>query len=155
MTVVALTNFLELRENGNIVYRFQNSLVGETIRYRAADWSYLSFMYEGAALNRSGDNLEATLILAANKLSINYGMNAVNKNWSVKLYSCSMSADRFTVARTLATEVWLASSLSYDEEAVQIRLSSAIDAVGALVPYRTLITRDVGRLPVTGQVQNR
>ena len=57
--------------------------------------------------------------------------------------------------KQLTEENWLASSMSYDPEAIEIILSSAIDAVGANAPNRVLTRDIVGSLPVTGSLQNR
>jgi len=61
--------------------------------------------------------------------------------------------ENFTVERVLTQEVWLASSLSYDNETLEVILSSAIDAVGANAPTRVLSRDLVGHLPVTGNIQ--
>ena len=55
----------------------------------------------------------------------------------------------------LTTDTWLAASLSYDPEVVEVLLSSAIDAVGINVPNLVLTTDAVGKLPVTSDIQNR
>ena len=41
------------------------------------DYYYLPFIYQGAAKNRSGDNLEAGLLFANNDLAMNYAQEAV------------------------------------------------------------------------------
>lgn len=135
--------------------RYQNSKPGETIRYRNRDYAYLPFVYQGAAKNRSGDNLEASLALSSNAISMGYATQAVQKRWNMRLDSCSMNPTTFAVGRTLTTEHWLAASMSYDMKTVEVLLSSSIDAVGASAPSRTLTRAMVGALPTSAQVQNR
>ena len=55
----------------------------------------------------------------------------------------------------LTTDTWLAASLSYDPEVVEVLLSSAIDSVGGNIPSLVLTTGVVGKLPVTSDIQNR
>ena len=156
MTVVALTNFLEVKNaRGDVQLRFQNSKPGETIAYRGHNYQYLPFAYQGMSKNRSGDNLEAALVLSANAISMGYAARAVQKKWNIRVSSCSMHPVNFTVGRTLATEFWLAASMSYDVETIEILLSSSIDAVGASAPTRVLTRSMVGALPTSGQVQNK
>ena len=156
MTVVALTTFFEATDaRGHVQARYQNSKPGEVIRYRNADYPYLPFIYQGAAKNRTGDNLESALVLATNQLSMSHATQAVQQRWNVRVDSCSMNPTTFAVAKTLTTEFWIVASLSYDVEAVEINLSSSIDAVGANAPTRVLTRELVGALPVTGSVQNR
>lgn len=155
MTVIALTNFLEATDSQEKTqFRFQNSKPGEVIAYKGNDYPYLAFAYQGMSKNRSGDNIEAALILAANEISMGYAVRAVQKKWNITISSCSMHPVNFTVGRTLAIEYWLAASISYDVEAVEVLLSSSVDAVGATAPTRALTRALVGALPTTGQVRN-
>ena len=54
--------------------------------------------------------------------------------------------------RRIAMEKWLMTSMNYDYETIEITLSSAIDAVTAGVPQRTLSQELVGDLPTTGGI---
>ena len=156
MTIVALTNFMEVTNSRGVVrFRFQNSKPGKVIAYRGFRYPYLSFMYQGAAKNRSGDNLESALVMSSNAISMGYAAEAAQKRWNVRVDSCSMNPTTFAVGRTLTTENWIAASMSYDIKTVEVLLSSSIDAVGASAPTRALTKQLVGSLPVTGQVQNR
>ncbi len=157
MSLVALTNFIEItKPNGSVVFyptKFQNG------RYDAIiyGYNYLSFIYQGATRSRSGDNLEASLILANNAISMNYAQQAVTNKYHIKVETYLMNDTFSTKKETIpiTSEEWLAASLSYDSQTVEILLSSAIDAVGANAPNRVLTKRMVGELPVTGQIQAR
>ena len=59
------------------------------------------------------------------------------------------------IKRVLTTDTWLAASLSYDPEVVEVLLSSAVDAVGVNVPNIVLTSEAVGKLPVSSDIQNR
>lgn len=156
MTVVALTNFIEVSDaSGKVQFRFQNSTPGERITYRGFTYPYLSFIYQGAAKNRTGDNLEAAVALSVNPISMGYVIQAVQNRWNVRMDSCSMHPTNFTVGKALTTEFWLAASMSYDVQTVELLLSSSIDAVGASAPTRVLTRAMVGALPVTGSIANR
>ncbi len=154
--ITALTNFLEVTDaRGHVQFRYQNSKPGELISYRGTEYPYLPFIYQGAAKNRSGDNLESALVLSSNAISMGYAVQATQGRWNIRIDSCSMNPVDFTVGRTLTTEHWITASLSYDLETVEVLLSSSIDAVGASAPTRSLTRSIVGALPVTGNVQNR
>lgn len=154
-TAVGLTTFLTVRDSDNKVqHRFQNSQPGETVTKDGQEFSYLSFIYQGAAKNRTGDNMEAQLVLSNNLISMSRAHEAVKKRWNIEVSTCSMKLPEFTVARTLTTEFWIAASLVYDFETIEITLSSSIDAVGTSVPHRVLTTSAVGALPTSGQINN-
>tara|TARA_Y100001938_G_C7823417_1_gene297736 strand:- start:74 stop:592 length:519 start_codon:yes stop_codon:yes gene_type:complete len=172
MTVIALTNFLTITTaSGSRRYEFQNGRYDNTISDNSKlpstqPYKYLSFLYQGAAKNRSGDNLEASIILAntgsrevpttaANKLSMNYAKEAVENKWHIEVTTCLMDANFQTIQSVLTNEKWLAATMSYDAETIEVVLSSAIDAVGANAVTRVLTSEQVGYLPVTGSLQNR
>ena len=54
----------------------------------------------------------------------------------------------------LTGEQWLAASMRYDPQSIELLLSSAIDAVGANAPQQTLTRQRCAHLPLTGQIQN-
>lgn len=156
MTIQAVTTFIELTSaSGGIEGRYQNSTVGSTITYDGKTYSYLGFIYNGATKNRTGDNLASDLTLASNQLSMNLVAEAVQKFWTVQVDTVLMHPQTFAPVRQLSREYWVSSSFGYDTQAVQLQLSSAIDAVGADAPNRTLLRKYVGALPLTSQISNR
>ena len=155
MTVVALTAFLTVKKsNGNVEHRFQNGKHEGVGKY-----AFLSFIYQGAAMNRSGDNLEASIILANNPLSMGYVKDFVTNKYQILVETFLMDTNfnKDTAAKNngkLTGEQWLAASMRYDPESIELLLSSAIDAVGANAPQQTLTKSRCSHLPLTGQIQN-
>ena len=155
MSIVAITNFLTIRTaTGSIQNRFQNSKQDTPITVDGQPFLFLSFIYQGAARNRSGDNMESSLILANNAIGMNHAREAVDNKYHIDVDTFLMNTD-FTTNKLLTRETWLAASLSYDPTTVEVLLSSAIDAVGANAPNKVLTTAMVGHLPITGTIQSR
>jgi len=161
MSFVALTAFVTVKDkDGNAQHYFQNGKQGSTPAERTVSGhSYLSFMYQGAAMNRSGDNLEASIILANSPLSMSYVKDFVEKKYYIQVETFLMTSDfdKDTSALNggrLTGEYWLASSFRYDPESIELLLSSAIDAVGANAPQQILTKKRCAHLPLTGQLQN-
>ena len=156
MSYIRLANFIQLyaisggeeRNKG----RYHNSMPGTTLGYRGTNYSYLSFVYQGAAKNRTGDNLEAQLIVSVNEISSGIAVQAVQERWHVRVYTAVLNQNG-GVSRVLTIEEWMAASLSYDSEAMEVVLSSGIDAVGANAPTRVLTRDIVGSLPTTANIQ--
>jgi len=159
MAYIRLANLFQLysiRDNGteNLKHWFNNGVPGKSVRYGNLDYGYLSFIYQGAAKNRTGDNLEAQLVLSVNQISTDLAREAIKNNYMVRVYSTVMTDDN-KVEKLLTEENWLAASMSYDNETLEIILSSAIDAVGANAPTRVLTKDLVGNLPVTGSINTQ
>ena len=155
MSLVAITNFLTIRTvTGDIQNRFQNGKQDTPITVEGQPFLFLSFLYQGAARNRSGDNMESSLILANNAMGMNHAREAVDNKYHIDVDTFLMNTD-FTPNKLLTRETWLAASMAYDPMTVEVLLSSAIDAVGANAPNRILTQNLVGHLPVTAQIQTR
>ena len=65
-----------------------------------------------------------------------------------------MNRENSKVQKELANEVWVAASLTYNPEQIEVILSRAIDAVGTNAPLRVLMSKDVGKLPTSAQINN-
>ena len=128
-------------------------------------YKYLSFLYSGATQSKSGDNLEASLVLAntstlrdgttaPNKLSMNYAHDAVDKGWNVHVHMCKMNASFTTVEDRISTDSWTVTSMGYDSTNIEIMLSTGVDAVGGNIG-RFLTSALVGHLPVTGNIRTK
>ena len=127
-----------------------------TISFNGKNYHYLPFVYQGTTINKSGDNIESNLIMGNHPLSMAKAQEAVLNRYFVEVNVCIVANDDIdNVTNILTTDTWLASSLSYDPEVVEVLLSSAVDAVGVNVPNIVLTTQAVGKLPVSSDIQNR
>ena len=156
---VALTNFITVtkfdgtdpNKTGTAFTpynKFQNGKHG-----LVSSHNYLSFIYQGATRNRSGDNMISSLLLANSELSMNYAQQIVSNKYHIKVETYLMT-EAFEQKTKLTEEQWLVSSMSYDPQTIEVILSSAIDAVGANAPDRVLTKNIVGQMPITGSLQN-
>ena len=101
---------------------------------------------------KSGDNLEAQIILANNSVAMNHVKQALQDKCNVVVQVCKMT-ENFTVNQVLTTEHWLLASFAYDATTIEVLLSSSIDAVGTTAPNRVFTENIVGFLPRTGNIQ--
>jgi len=131
---------------------YQNGKVGSSV----SGYQYLSFIYQGATKSRSGDNLQAALVLANNTLAMNIANQLVTGFANVTVENWLMNPSTYQRLRQspLTPETWLVSSLSYDPETIELVLSSSLDAIGTQAPTRVLTRKLVGALPTTGSVRN-
>ena len=170
MSLTTLVTFVEVfkidkNNNKSTIHLLQNAKrepseesdsAKNTILFNGKNYHYLPFVYQGTTINRSGDNIESNLIMANHPLSMAKAQEAVLNKYFVEVNVCIAANDDINnVTNVLTTDTWLAASLSYDPEVVEVLLSSAIDAVGVNVPNLVLTTDAVGKLPVTSDIQNR
>ena len=156
---VRLANFFDLYSltgTGTPSYqrRYSNATPGKPLSYEGFEYPYLSFIYQGAAKNRTGDNLESALILSTNEISTGLAREAINNRWHIRVCSVLLNPAG-DVSRKLTVEYWLVASMVYNPETVEVLLSSGIDAVGANAPTRTLTQKNVGLLPITANISTQ
>ena len=170
MSITTLVTFIEVFkiDSNNIkstIHRLQNAKrepseesnsLKNTINFNGQDFHYLPFVYQGTTINRSGDNIESNLIMGNHPLSMAKAQEAVLNKYFVEVNVCIVDNNNIdNVTNVLTTDTWLAASLSYDPEVVEVLLSSAIDSVGGNVPSLVLTNEVVGKLPVTSDIQYR
>ena len=156
MTLAGKTNDAQINIENKVV---ENSISFDsgTVPGRGLQtYYYLPFIYQGTTINKSGDNIESNLILANHPLSMAKAQEAVLNKYFVEVNVCiADNNDINNITNTLTTDTWLAASLSYDPEVVEVLLSSAIDSVGGNIPSLVLTTEVIGKLPVSSDIQNR
>ena len=161
MALIHICNFLEIRrwksntDTWKTEYAFQNGNSENRISHDSKSWSYLSFIYQGAVRNRTGDNLEAAIVLSSNAISMGHAQKVVEEKLQVVVQTALMNSTFNSVQKIINTEQWVGTSMSYDVEAVEITLASRIDAVGLVIPNQYLKRSSVGALPTTGNIQAR
>ena len=148
--------YMRNRGSRAYVYNYQNAYVDRSIQYASAVdnpklHGFLGFVYQGAARNRTGDNLQSSLIIGANALSTGLAKNLLDKRHYAVISTVQFD-NNDNVARQLSQESWVVASMTYDIENVELILSSAIDAVGAQAPNKTLTKDRVGDLPITANI---
>lgn len=173
MAKLHIANFVEIRhwivtddnerDEGQWLtqYRFQNANTDQAINFEGVNWNFLSFIYQGATRTRTGDNIEAALVVSTNQISMDYAYDIVMIDFNqsqhhikrqVKVETCLLN-DTFTaVQKVLTSEFWIGASMNYDAETVEITLASAVDAVFAGLPGMYLDEKNVGRLPTTSRI---
>ena len=170
--LVPIAVFIDLYDpkTNSIEERFQNADPINTISFASPIfgtdvYKYLSFLYSGATQSKSGDNLEASLVLAntstlrngsttTNKLSMNYAHDAVDKGWNVHIHICKMNTGFTTVEDRISTDSWTVTSMGYDATNIEVMLSTGVDAVGGNIG-RFLTSSLVGHLPITGNIRTK
>ena len=133
--------------------RYHNSKPGARITEAGEKYDFLPFIYSGATVSRTGDNVSAEITLASNDIARSNVAQLVEQNYRADVRVCRMSDDFLHCRHVLSLETWLVASAAYDPTAVQIALSSGVDAVNASIPRRILTSSVVGPLPVTGNVR--
>jgi hypothetical protein len=110
--------------------------------YNLTSGSFLPFAFSGAVVNRSGDNIQASLVFPNNDLARSWASEAVTGQWLVTVGLQNVSA-----GTTIYTYQGQVSAASWDETKVVLQLSSVLDAVGSDIPFRIIGETLLGAIP--------
>ena len=73
--------------------RYHNSNPGVQITQLGEKYSFLSFIYSGATVSRTGDNVTAELTLASNDIARSSVAQLVEQNYRADVRVCRMTDD--------------------------------------------------------------
>jgi len=155
MSQLAVGNFVTFSKDSIVQYRFQNFYIGETATYAGENYGFLAFAFSGITVNRTGDNIEASLFLPNNELSRSWALEAMDKQWLAHVRVMLLDLDDRSSFTQLHQYYGVAAAGTWSTTDLQITLSTILDAVGADVPVRRLTQRLIGSIPVTNNVSLR
>jgi hypothetical protein len=153
MSIFIIGNYVTFTDTANGKTRYQNFFSGGEATLAGEKYQLLPFNYQGAQKTKSGDNISSQLTLPANPITLNWVQSAVNNGWQVNVKTYQLS-DTYAPYLLLGDETWIATGLTYNTQAVEMELSSAIDAIGAQSPNLRISREAVGALPTTGAIRS-
>jgi phage-related protein len=103
---------------------------------------FLPFGFSGTTINRNGDNVPATLVFPANALARSWATDALNGAWLA-----TVTTEVLNQNYTLYNYIGQISAASWNEQTVNLELSTVLDAVGTDIPFRCLTEDLIGPLP--------
>ena len=154
MSIFVIGNYVTFTDPANVKVRYQNFFTGgEAPPLDNEKYQLLPFNYQGAQKTKSGDNISSQLTLPANPITLNWVQSAVDGGWQVNVKTYQLT-DTYDPSLLLGDETWIATGLTYNTQAVEMELSSAIDAIGAQAPNLRISREAVGALPTTGAIRS-
>lgn len=148
-------------DDGYLEMRFQNFWIGEDAIWRGTDansktqvHSFLPFGFSGISLNRSGDNVEASLVFPNDGLARNFADSAVRERWAavVRVVWINNLNDSQDPPQRLMTYAGITTSASWSDTNISLKMSTLLDAVLPNVPARVMHQQTVGNVPVSGNL---
>ena len=141
--------YLELLKDGSVVVRWQNFWIKENIN----GYSFIPFGFSGLTTNRQGDNIDATLVFPNNELSRQWALEATQQKWIAKVRVMMFDPADKQNETVLHNYVGQVSASGWGETAINLKLNTLLDAVGADIPARRLTQKLVGYIPTSSNIQ--
>jgi hypothetical protein len=164
VTQFAFAHAMQVVISGAADERFQNFFMHKNLENHLgpdgtrADFRFLPFGFSGVTLNRTGDGMEASLVLPNNTISRAWGKDAVEKNYQINVQVLIIEdSDQDTgptqTHSVVHTYTGVVTGGQWDNVSLNLELSSVLDAVGTDVPMRSLTQKLVGNLPISNSVR--
>ena len=160
--------FRLINDDDAVVLRLQNFFISETVSHDGGGYQFSPFGFSGLSTNRQADLEPVTLAFPNNEISRGYLSDALRglsfdgrpiderpwrRPYIGKVDVCLLDVEAKTTTTRLFTYTGQCSAGGRDDTTLQLELSSVLDAVDGDVPTRTLVSRQVGSLPITSSVR--
>jgi len=132
---------------------FQNFHVGGIVRIDSQNHQFLPFGFSGVTVSRTGDNVDASIVVPNTGLGREYAFTALEEEWIVEATIGSFDPDSpKKFENVLYTYQGIVSAGGCDDTSITLILNSVLDAVTGEIPHRVLTQDNVGPLPITSNI---
>lgn len=147
-----LGHLLTLKTTSGIQHQFQNFKISNDITHNGTVYSFVPFRFDGIVANLSGDNMDASIALPANKLTRAWAEQALSESW-IGTVQALLLDDSSQPIQTLHSYVGVIASGGWDDTAVQLQLNTVMNAVRGSIPGRKFTRQLVGNIPITANIR--
>ena len=135
-------------------YAFQNFRVDGSVNIDGKSHTFLPFGFSGVTISRTGDNVDASLVLPNSALAQAFALTALDEEWLVSVKVGSFNpASAGSFAQVLYEYRGLVSAGGWDDTSIRMVLNSVLDAVTGDIPHRVFESDNVGPLPITANIR--
>ena len=157
-TEIRIIQFFDFTGTGVLLpneLHFQNYFVNTTIKKGLKFFSFAPFQVQGISSNLDGDNSQVQILFPATEEAI-FLVEANNGNRDSRLELVTkLVNDQNKVTDLLSKEFYIGLGAAFSETTVELRFSTAIDAVASNFPAQRLSEENVGILPLDASLSLR
>lgn len=122
--------------------------------FQGQSYTFVPFLFRGATAELGGDNSEAFLAFATNSMMISLVGNRSVLNSTVTVASVWITQSLAVASSPPPRiETYVINAIAFNEDRIEVRLRSPVDAANTRFPNKRLTSGLVGNLPRDGQVR--
>ena len=141
---------------GKNSYAFQNFNVSGKVSEGGTQHKFLPFGFSGITVTKSGDNIDAALVLPNNALAQAFALQAFEEEWIAEVTVGSFDVGSPGSFETVLYKyVGVVAAGGWDDTSIRMTLNSILDAVTGDIPHRVFDEENVGQLPITANINLR
>ena len=137
--------------NNNISYSFQNYSIATSVNYQGKAYGFAPFSFSGAVSNLQGDNLDAGLVFAANKVTRTWAETAIQDGW-VGVVQVVLLDNASNIQKQLYSYTGKIAAGGWNDTTIELSLNTVMDSVRGTVPGRRYNGQLVGNIPITAGI---
>jgi hypothetical protein len=147
-----LGHLLTLKTASSVKHQFQNFRISGSVTYSGVNYSFAPFRFTGIVANLSGDNMDASLVFPANKLTRAWAEEALQESW-IGTVRVMLLDDNSVPIQQLHSYVGVIASGGWDTTAIELQLNTVMNAVRGSIPGRKFTRQLVGNIPITANIR--
>ncbi len=150
-----IVQFFDLSTSNGKYHRFQNYYVNESKSFGGESFSFAPFRADGAISSLNGDNGQLTVLFPATEYAVRLVEAGEGNRKSLLILDTRFVNQSGDFGDTGPREILIGLGASFSVDTIELRFSSALDAVASNFPANALTERNVGILPLESALSLR
>jgi hypothetical protein len=152
---IRIVQFFDLKTSGGTVYRYQNFFVGLRKRFGSKNYDFAPFQVMGQNSSLNGDSEQLSVLFPALDVVVALVEGGDGNRKSVLNLHTRFVNRSGDYSSAGPRGVFFGLGASFNDDTVELRFSSALDAAASQFPATTLTEANAGILPLESQLQLR
>ena len=143
-----IVQFFDLVTDNGKEHRFQNYFVNDSKTFDSKSFSFAPFQINGSVSSLNGDNNQITVLFPAIEYAVRLVEAGEGNRKSLLILDTRFVNQSGDFGDTGPREIFVGLGASFSVDTIELRFSSALDAVASNFPANSLTEENVGILPL-------
>jgi hypothetical protein len=143
-----IVQFFDLVTDNNKEHKFQNYFVNDSKTFDGKSFSFAPFQINGSVSSLNGDNNQITVLFPAIEYAVRLVEAGEGNRKSLLILDTRFVNQSGDFGDTGPREIFVGLGASFSVDTIELRFSSALDAVASNFPANSLTEENVGILPL-------
>lgn len=150
-----IVQFFDLETDNDKTHRFQNYFVNESKSFGGKSFSFAPFRVDGSVSSLNGDNNQITVLFPATEYAVRLVEAGEGNRKSLLIVDTRFVNQSGGIGSAGPREIFVGLGASFSTDTIELRFSSALDAVASNFPANSLTSGNVGFLPLESALSLR
>jgi hypothetical protein len=152
---IRIVQFFDLETDNGEEHQFQNYFVNESKTFGGKPFSFAPFRVDGSVSSLNGDNNQVTVLFPATEYAVRLVESGEGNRKSLLILDTRFVNQSGGIGDTGPREIFVGLGASFSTDTIELRFSSALDAVASNFPASSLTSENVGILSLESALSLR